>query len=107
MLDGEGRSQEDYLRSRSPESREMAKTTANHTEMRICGRLETGEGWRWGTGSRGGDKEEPRSRDGEAQIYHIFYSPEGDGKAGAGGGSKGGAAEAKRRGDDSSSRSQI
>jgi hypothetical protein len=43
----------------------------------------------WG---RGGDKEEPRSRDGEAQIYDIFYSPEGGREGGgrlAGGRSEG------------------
>jgi hypothetical protein len=39
-LDGEGRSQAVYLRSRSLELREMAKTTDNHDEMRVCGRLE-------------------------------------------------------------------
>jgi hypothetical protein len=45
-----------------------------------------------GAGSRGGDEEEPRSHDGKAQIYDIFYSPEmgreGGGRR-AGGGSEG------------------
>jgi hypothetical protein len=55
----------------------------------LCGRLETAEDWRWG--SRGGDEEEPKSHDGEAWIYDIFYSPEmgmeGGGRR-AGGGSE-------------------
>jgi hypothetical protein len=76
-------------------------------QTRDGGELEVGDGK---AGSRGGDEEEPRSRDGEAQIYHIFYSSthrraeggwEGGGRA-AGGGSEGGAAEAKRRGGDDS-----
>jgi hypothetical protein len=45
-----------------------------------------------GAGSRGGNEEEPRSRDGKAQIYGIFYSREmgreGGGRR-AGGGSEG------------------
>jgi hypothetical protein len=81
--------------ARAP-SQETTKTIGNHDEMCVCGRLETAEGWRWG--SRGGDEEEPRSHDGEAQIYDIFYSPEmgregggrlaSDGSEGGGGGAE-------------------